>query len=218
MIYDKLCGIVERLLPEYRELVASARLFQFPGKAQNLLPTEWDQPEFIQEQFFLPFQTIAVEDAKSVVILQDPTRDTRGWGLNRRFIEYRELTPMTMDDVSEWDRRTLPPEWIDELITQSHTIGPRFCYVAVGVINSRGALDGIHTIEGWLDHIYAIYDNSIVEHGTRGYIDEIGVKGALIDAKTAIEEVIYFNTPDRFIVEVNPTNPRRQNGVKIPRL
>jgi len=72
MIFDKLCGLVERQLPEFRKYVEGARLFHFAGNPHEFLPNRFEEIEFLRENFYLPFRTVALEDNASVILIQDP--------------------------------------------------------------------------------------------------------------------------------------------------
>lgn len=99
MLFDTLCGAVERHLPEYRDLVEKSRLFVFEGAPHKFLKERPGyHPEFDQELFHLPFPVVAVEDAGSLVILADEVEGAVGLDKPRFFIDVQSINP-NVDDL-----------------------------------------------------------------------------------------------------------------------
>jgi hypothetical protein len=210
MIYDQLCGIVERTeLNVFRDRVEKAHLFKFPGRPQDLLPSDMEMAEFVKEHFFLPFRTVAVEDDTSVIILHDPEKDSKGLEIERWFLECSPLSPNDVGLTMESNK----------LLSTSEP----WYTVFVGRIISHGYSretehHTVHLISGIVDIGYLVAGHKIVETQRSAEITaEVQHKG-LVNPKVALEEIIYFNSPDRFVVEVIPARTGRGKGtVKIPR-
>ena len=77
MIFDKLCTMAERHLPDFIPLLKKTKLFEFPGRGFELLRKEYDEEtiNFFRDEFFLPFQYMAVEDTASCVCLFDKDKN-----------------------------------------------------------------------------------------------------------------------------------------------
>ncbi|MCB0346442.1 MAG: hypothetical protein KDD66_15090, partial [Bdellovibrionales bacterium] len=77
MLFDSLLGLVERnyLPAEVARVVRNSRLFVFPGRAHEVLAEEKSATDEeiaeLNERFRLPFDTVAVEDSASLVIIAD---------------------------------------------------------------------------------------------------------------------------------------------------
>ncbi len=72
MLFDQACGLVERHFPEWRDLMTRAAIFKLDLDPNE--PTEGfdeDQIACLNASFFLPFPAVAVEDQRSVFVLED---------------------------------------------------------------------------------------------------------------------------------------------------
>lgn len=78
MIFDKLCGLVERHIPELRQYVYDANIFEWDGDLSKY--------QVSYDNFFLPFRTIAIEDNVSSIILRDWVEDQNGMDKMRTFV------------------------------------------------------------------------------------------------------------------------------------
>jgi len=58
MIFDKLCGLVERHFPELRKPMLAAQIFEFADDPRDVLPTEYTEEEIKShfDRFILPFR------------------------------------------------------------------------------------------------------------------------------------------------------------------
>ncbi|MBF0400755.1 MAG: hypothetical protein HQL80_07020 [Magnetococcales bacterium] len=75
--FDRLCRIAEKENdPVLIQYLKEAKLFVFDGDPADFIPkaVDFDKAEELINGFFLPFQTVAIEDDKGVVLLRvDPT-------------------------------------------------------------------------------------------------------------------------------------------------
>ncbi|MFA5600401.1 MAG: hypothetical protein WDA06_07365 [Phenylobacterium sp.] len=124
MLFDKLCKIVENLLPEYRKIVAASKLFIFPGRAHGVLPKEVNREQqiFLYENFFLPFPIVALEDTASCILLGDTTDKQQSFDEDRIFIEIEDFAP---ERCEEYDPNRVDgygekfKEWKESFLTYS---------------------------------------------------------------------------------------------------
>ncbi len=201
MIFDKLCKVVERILPKYRKYVEESRLFRFDGIPHKFLPENISDE--IYNGFFLPFPTTAIEDKASVVILHDSVPNDQGWDNYRLFIECL-LSSSDEDAFSDSMEMSYKKE-------MSNT-----CIINIGKIKLTNTTPLIKNrmIEGSLSEIYNInYKDWTFKKliGTELYkfSKDILIK-TLRNPATALEEVMYLNTPKRFVVENQPLKQKRK--------
>jgi hypothetical protein len=110
-IFDVLCQIAEQgLLPErIARLLESASLFEFPGRAHEILPQidfEHNQRSFFQELFFLPFPAVVMEDSASCVLLADYNTDAIGIEQERFFLECQVLNAAHLTEFAKTGERS----------------------------------------------------------------------------------------------------------------
>jgi hypothetical protein len=231
--FDRLCSIVERQFPsaELTHYLKEAALFDFP---QRWHETAKDGEaakkggmddyamvggaQFVLDNFFLPFPVMAVEDTASVLIVVDKDPGQVGLDHERIFIEC-----FLMDTPSEefgydggkhkgkTSDRTLPKDacmisvsrfkkaWIDgsELAYEAE-LGMAFCADKKQMYLSPTQ---------WKEMCIASGD-------WQGM-----TKSAALNAKTALEEIMWFNTPHRFVVKREAQRPRvkKNKGPKFLR-
>mgnify|MGYP001159234819 CR=1 FL=1 len=219
MIYDLFASIVERHFKrELRHLLEKAKLFVFPGAAKDILPRSMDQEitRFLRENFVLPFPAVAVEDPSSCVILYDLEKGQKGIGTDRGYVE---CLPMTADSKSFREYGAMPQ--YDQVVEDMKQSLP-----ADAAIITVGRLSVIETTPtAWLAHgeieWQAVCTKKVVLMSPEDlepyrHMDEY-IRPALVNAMTAIEEVLYFNTPNRFVLEETPTDGTQRGKVKIQR-
>lgn len=220
MIFDRLCGIVERV---YRNdalarLLKQARIFEFPGRLHEVAAgRDWESvggAEFLAEHFFLPFPVVAIEDTASCIVIVDEEPDQRGLGSPRTVVECLDL-------------RTPPSEFRCDTFTQEHALAmanskipPGACSIAVSRVlrasvapNAKQGKTGL-TFAGELGAVFLASKDEMVfspansmkameARGDFGRYQRV----ALENAVAGLEEIMWFNTPDRFIVERSPDAP-----------
>ena len=207
MIFDQLCGIVERTeLSMYKDIVERSKLFKFPRAPEDMLPKDTEHAAFVKDHFCLPSPIVAIEDDRSVVLLRDPQSDSRGLEVSRWFLECR---PLSQDDIEG-----VTPEKI-----QSVSKGKQFYSVAVGCIISHGFTCSkseatMHILHGNVDVQYLVTLDKLIANVSSPYIAYDVSRCILIDIKVALEELIYFNNHDRFIMEVKPSSRAKKSKKK----
>ena len=197
MLFDKLCGLAERCFGEgVTRLLRKARLFHLPGKAEDILPSHYtdEQVEFMRERFFLPFPITAVEDAESCVLFENINSEELGIGVRRRVAE---IVSVDVGDV-------LPGA--QYLVT--------FSYLNEINVNNTGNL-----ISGNAQLFFITDDKKVFME--RKDLPESMVEAvtehALNNSMRALEEIMLFNTPDRFILETSVVRPRKNHSKKVLR-
>jgi hypothetical protein len=232
MLFDKLCKVAEREMPSLASKLRTIKLFHFPGKPHEFLPKEVDSEivTFLREQFMLPFQSIAVEDDAGLVILEDLTKNIRGIDHERKFIDVIRL-----NSPAEAFREGYDPSE-DAMLKVVKDLGMLkydpliISYGAIERVNwmdttnflAYGRIDRITTvtiIPQRKKHIFSDYNGKQLD-----YIDhqmvQLHLKSATTNAMTAIQEILYTNTPNKFILEISPvkkeTKKKKKNN-KIPR-
>jgi hypothetical protein len=230
MLFDKLCKIAEREIPSLANKLRTIKLFHFPGKPHEFLPKEVDSEivTFLREQFMLPFQNIAVEDDAGLVILEDITKNIRGIDHERMFIDVIRLNAPAEAFREGYD----PSE--DAMLK---IVGSMGLLKYDPVIISFGAIESVEWVDssnffaqGRIDrittavitpykktHIYSDYIGKQLD-----YIDhemvQLHLKSATTNAMTAIQEILYANTPNRFVVEISPSSQKKTNKKKINKI
>lgn len=214
MIFDKACGIAERYLPELANVLRQCKLFVYDKPAHEILEKEIERERaiWLQENFFLPFPTIAVEDPASCMILKDLTPDAKGLGVTRTFFE---IIPLVGDPDAFVDST-------DEFRALMHKLRHHTDLVSItgGRIAMKQDDERIgtgFTIEGSVNMAAA----ASKDKGVIDYMEnppEIAAQAALRNASASIQEVMLLNSPDRFVLEIEPANlKKRENAPKIPR-
>jgi hypothetical protein len=226
MIFDRFCGLVERHLPELRPYASAAKIFSFDAAPHEFLPADYPEEErqFISESFFLPFRTVAVEDAAGLIILHDPEPDIRGLGIPRMFIEVTTLKQPS----STYDRKANSLVGLDQIDTDTIrnemiALDPNMAEVHWGYVSLALAPKGVTQASGHVEEAWMLSERRVFNHGQRGRDDhlvdwEMLRRSALANAKVAIMEIVMANQPSRFVVEVSPVKKKAQKKtVKIPR-
>lgn len=198
-VFDTLAGIVERNVPDLHAIVDAARFFSFPYKAEDVLPKKLgeDELQFLKDEFFLPFRTVAIEDAQSCVVLQDIEKKQTGANTARKYINAVDPNAPGSPTVGVFPRGTLfiTSGLVEEFVSETQEDGRQG-------FNIRVTLD--FAVVGDKDHVYW----NPVEHPDPRFKEAL-LKDAGTGCSTAIQEIMYFNTPGRFIVEVTPDSYER---------
>lgn len=218
MIFDKFSGMVERI-PEFhnlKSLMDEVKLFYFPAKPQDVLDKEVDVTEYI-DNFFLPFPVIAIEDQASLCFLIDTETEQRGLKKPRRFIDIVSLSTM----VDNFDPNITGPKELEyykkyySQIKQMDLYTVSFGYIEDIIQNSKTKFK----FRGETVKAYAIEKNKIVEDvmkTTLGGANEDMLLTPVKNAGVAIQEVLYFNSPSRFVLKESSVK-QRKNPKKILR-
>jgi len=239
VIFDRLCGIVERVYPnaEIKALLKQARIFEFPGRLHEVAKgRDWDSmggSEFLMEHFFLPFPVVAIEDTASCVVIADDHPGQKGLNVSRTFIECLDLTT----PIEEFGASMQNPDEVlryRQLRDRPTPIGA--CSVTVSQLErarlmtdaERAVLSTPSTglvFEGSMGLTFVASKDEMVVNpvhaqqamfrsGTTGQV----YQATLRNAAAALEEVMFFNTPDRFIVERSPDVVRKPKAKGLPEI
>lgn len=228
MLFDVFCAAAELSSDKDMKSVArSAALFDFPYVPHEVLSKNSTDEEiaFLHESFFLPFRTIAVEDKATCCVLQDLEKDQTGITTDRMFFD---VLPVCVDP--ENFRPLFPGKEGQERASLS-ALGSaaielglaRTFLISKGFVSLSFENSGREKIAGGISRIwrYSADAKELTDLSEALFEDvrmrEAVVQSELCNGKTAIEEVIHFNTPERFVVEVTPRTTRPQNSTKIPR-
>lgn len=231
--FDRLCSVVERQFPstEMRQYLKKAALFDFPQRWHEVStgPDGKDRMadyelvggvEFVMETFFLPFPVVAVEDTASVLLIIDAEPGQVGLNRERIFVEC--FTMGTSHEEYGYDGEeaaarakklrnpVIPPTasmvtvsrikraWAD---TNKETGAPLICYESeLGLAFVADKKKMYLSPSQWRQMCIASGDWPRMMHS------------AGVNTKTALEEVMYFNTPHRFVVKRSAERPRKKKG------
>lgn len=224
MIFDTLCWMIEKYAPNYLARVQQSHLFYFPARPHDVLPKEIDPAiqDFLQENFFLPFPTMVIEDLASCVVLWDEVPNQRGLNnITRYFIE---CTPMKTD--LENYREGQNPQAVEYYKSRLSLIDETSAVMTFGIIDHIcGEVNGNETscrkyhIEGAVKQSICgtkdrLFFSGALQEICRNDSDMLTATTAatLRNATTAIEEVMYFNNPSRLILEKSPLKLKHKNS------
>lgn len=223
MLFDLLAAVVDAHLPSARPFLHDARLFDFPYRPHEVLPKEFPDAErraFFAEHFFLPFHAVAVEDKASVVVLVDAEQDQKGLMGRRYFVEG---LPLHDADPLAW--RPEEQALIRDRLGRDSGMPPDSLVVTAGVLDGMEmAADNKFHVQGEVGTCLLATPNAVVMsfdrefRRTREYLgstdvamhlrgetraaEEEAMRAATLrNVAVAMEEVMLFNTPERFIVE-----------------
>ncbi len=236
MIFDQLCGIAERYLPELIPFLEQAELFIFPGRPQDILPKKSPDTE-TRDYFFMPFPVMAVEDTATCTILMDTETKQMGISGRRNFIDCMPL----FNSLSEFDPAASDPE-IRELFEKNynaqweqnnhgvysismgyiHTIGTQVVK-QVEKVTAKGETTWFRWVHKNKGIVQDTHDVERLELQEPDMV-QAARKSAASNALTALQEVMFFSDPSRFILETCPVKKKnkkikkkRKNQLKIPR-
>lgn len=230
--FDKLCWMAERhenvLGSNLLRLLRQSALFSFPYIAHEVLPKAYTAEEiaFQREFFVLPFNVTAIEDKTSCVLLWDDSGSS-GLAVRRFFVEFASLA--SMHETSPNDKREQADQlWRNheevarargELGTDITRVLGESYQLSFGEITVADSVQYRYELRGDVFQFVILTDDGVSPLGqiiwdeNQQRISE----GCLRNAMTAIEELMVFNRPDRFIVRETPARLRDANSIKIPR-
>lgn len=218
MIFDKLCGVVERQLPELRKYVEGARLFHFDGNPHEFIPERFEEIEFLRENFYLPFRTVALEDNASVILIQDPEPNMRGLQPMRFYLECLPFAKEGNDEAFDDERLgIIAPDtkkeirqWASTFPEERFTIS--WGFIRIGFVERSGA-EMITHVEGSVQETMLVSKSEVFHRLNYDEImqapgSHILRQSALVNAKVAMQEVVIMNQPKNFVLEIAPTKTR----------
>lgn len=222
MIFDAVCTLVERYFPPMENRIRAAHLFVYDGAPCDFLPKEFpeEQRMFLSQNFFLPFNTVSIEDKASCTTLWNTERDQIGLEGLRGFFDVMPFTQEAFFACA--DGRAVDREHV---AAQLAKYPPGTYSVAEGSVGP-----------------VILQEDGIFVHGTVMYVAMVTKEGGVLAAetaqkfkkeqydfiaapflkaaKTALEELFFLNTPERFVVEMRPRRmgkARKGRLAKIPR-
>lgn len=229
MIFDKACKVAERAIPDLTSILNKSKLFWFPGKPHNFLPKEMEDKdmEFLSEQFMLPFPTVAIEDVGGLVILIDKDKESRGINNERYYID---VTSLNTEGSAFQDLSPKKEQEYKKLLQDKNIKDKEPLVITFGAIEGVEfvARDKFYTL-GRIERLTVAFaetkDDEII------FSDYIGnqfrslpeelvtahLTSALTNAMCAMQEVLYANTPNKFILEESPAKRRKKIKGKILR-
>lgn len=220
MIWDTLCKSLEILGNQTLiDMGKDARLFVIEGDATPELLKTVDPTDEELEQFFLPYPTVAVEDGVSCVLLADTEDKQVGSSTPRRYIE---CLPTTEEAV----RNALRYEDVQSQTSEEHALKSFRELREYGLLSilSMGTIGIKNTYEAgkrqWASELrgtamVAVFENGNIEQYPA---DSDLARSAGRAAVTCIEEIIYFNSAERFILESTPVKYSENKIAKKPKI
>jgi len=230
-IFDKIAGALERWVSSAstaheattavhaKKILSCAHLFTFDKPSQDFLPKSYTEEEaaFANENFFLPFKTIAIEDAATMTLLSDDEKHHRGAAGNRLVFDVAirgtNKVNFAKDDP---DIPWLPGQQV--VMTTGVVSCLRFG-AGIGAVNQANVGEIVSI---------SFYEDGHIELVTGAQAHALGLQTVLLtrqalikNALVAFHEVLYINNPDYFIIsEQNDHEVERQrkrNGNRIAR-
>lgn len=214
MIFDRLCGIAERHVAEFIPMLHEAHVFEFPGSSKDVMRLmDQETAADLASLFFLPYPVTAVEDKESCVVLVDLEPNQEGFAKRRAFVECLPLDQY--DDITVQSGVEGQPK-----VTFKSTDFPRdACMIRCGSFDQysidKTQVEAGTAISGMV-RWWAVMSMKDIEIPARTLTenDQIHLRDALNHVSAAIEEVLYFNQPARFIVEKAPLRARHKQQEK----
>jgi len=208
MLFDKLCGLAEKgFLPEseaIQDTLRKARIFYFDMVAHEVLPKEIT--DGYNDNFFLPFPIICVEDKADMSILVDLEESPVGSEHQRHFINIVS----TRADINHFGRNIHKPKYkalqeAEEMFSVS--AGKIWDLKSIGTKNSR------YEGEIELSWFAVCTKHKLVEMPmVKSEIVERLKRSIGINVVTALEEIAFMNSDNFFILE--STNVKRRRPKK----
>lgn len=209
MLFDRLLGIAEAHMPKYRGILARAKIFEFPIIPHEILPREFAKDtDWMEQNFFLPFPVVAVEDKASCIVLFDIGKDQKGTTDRRGFMECMAFN----SDISVF-RESLNPDEKEkyENPPEESEIWHRegYALVTAGYIEKMTMLNTDKFIgEG------AVTQSLVASkrHIKMGNLHKVHpINGPILNVYSALQEIVYFNRPDSFILQESPIKKRKKS-------
>ncbi len=230
MLYDQLCAVVERHLPELIPVVGTASLFYFPKLPHDVLPKTYteDKGQWYTDNFILPFPCICIEDPASLVILLDLVPEQIGIKNDRIFIEVVPFNAAAAGNFREADAEdAIGQEDLDFLNSFPHgTIS-----ISYGVIkDARFVMNNDrHSLKYNSQLSWTCVGNKQAMLISKEHYVQLAEtdklifrKAATINTGISMQEIMYFTDPDNFIIEKRypkliARRAARKKGPKIAR-
>lgn len=225
MIFDKLCGLVERHLPEYKQIIEDSNLFIFPGRSHEILTEITTDSQFKRiEVFQLPFTVTAVEDTASLVILIDCEPGQIGFDKPRYFIEAMPFISKTNRDDLEFVDYTIEEDPVKNMNPQLRKKMERSYIITSGYMENMICKGGAEIFgDGRIDNSLVVskQDGIISDASKLSNWEEMRYESKTLsmatNAITALEEILHFSSPEFFILEAESKEYKKAGVKKIRR-
>lgn len=214
MIFDRLATIAERHYPKLVPVLRRAQLFVFPGVAHQFLRKDYTSEEitFAWEHFFLPFPVVAVEDPGSVVILWDETPGQQGMEAKRYFVEG---LPLNAPEEAFQDGI---PDRASRVKFPASAMHVNIGWIRGTDLDPKPETKFKSGFQCSLDLEFDADKTSLLAP-VNSFLDrnpDRAIAVAAQNARAALEEVMHFNAPNRFVVEREPLR-RDPRTKRVPR-
>lgn len=184
MMFDKLCGLIERHAPQFRRYMEEARIFHFEDSFGS---TEMPGEAF--DKFFLPFRTIAIDSSydNSVKVYSDNVKDQLGFSEYRTFIDCWYIPFMDVYTLTKGVIKTSRPR-------------------------VKGDIDMIIHFDFFIlcNQKRILWDYATALDGSDGILIDEARSNVIL----GICRILYLNTAERFVLEKIPMNIRIHNNAK----
>jgi hypothetical protein len=222
LLFDRALTVIEKFMPSWLPVFNKARIFLFPGRAQDVLSDTLSDEEAhtLRDNFFLPFPTTVVEDALGFVLLMDLEKDQRGLSGQRRYIECMPTTAASMRASREFDEGDFSEDEIKALVNDMPHGTLLFNFGRIGPLTVFNKEDNpVHQflVEGDPEgYIVATPDRIIATSETQpsGVDFRAAGEAGLRNANVCMQEIFYFNAPDRFILEETDLKAKPVRSIK----
>lgn len=216
MMFDKLCNIIEKQFPKFKSVLEATHLFVFPYVPHDVLDKEISGDlEWVKDNFFLPFPKIAIEDKASCIVLYDTEKNQTGLSGTRLFIEYMPVVEDQNIDAFK-DSNTIRERInSDPRMLELHNQG--YALITFGSINNIKLLNTKKFYSNSTLFRSAMVSKTDIKFDNLQNTPDPNIKGPAINAIQAIQEVMYFNQPNKFILKETPKKLAKGNSPVIPR-
>jgi hypothetical protein len=222
MLFDKLCGLAERHLPQLIPSLEQAALFHFPGIPHNFLQEVKYEINYNEanELFHLPFPVVAIEDDASITILMDSQKDQIGLHSERYFLDMFCIDDSFGGNTNERMRSLEEVKDIRKEIYENFGVSYTISAGSIYSLHYQGG-SGQLACDGVVNSIHLLNKKKIIHsHKIKSQNDmDESIKEILRNPITAYEELIMLSNPKYFILEDSPAKePKQKKGSrKIPR-
>lgn len=200
MMFDKLCRLAERHLPDYIPMLSDCKLFKFEGIPHDVLTVLFagktdGEVDDICKNFFLPFRNTAIEDGGSCIVLNDLNDDEIGSDKIRTFTEIMSFNA----DTKYFNLHGA--KLYRELAARTHNLDDKII-VTVGyakIVNWNR--DNYHAVGNVMDMILADRNGLIINNLHQKLGIDFVRDNSLRNVAAAFCEIMFANQPDKFILQ-----------------
>lgn len=223
MLFDTLARFIERNNPDLVEWIESTKLFYFPYYPEEVLP--WGEEPITQEMsdtFFLPYETVGVEDNVGLVLLRDHEINQSGMYGWRDFIE---VSPYILGNLRPED--LLGKDGIDtqEVAEEVFNSARNWLNISFGAIRVIGINEQNCSLDLEMELLRFVSINpsdkkvEIIREITeeQNWPSDVSAKNVLQNVQTCLEEILFFNLPHRFILETSLVKRKSTKKGRITR-